>query len=129
MARPVTTNQPPHRPRAARVRSVRARVTVNARPATRNRSAAGSNHAIWPPNAELNIRVSPVGPQLPVPPCPPPPTLPDSLPVSRPKPLYPNNTFQKLLFCEPPMYGRLDAGHNSTIATHQPPAASVTRPS
>ncbi len=25
------------------------------------------------------------------------------------------------MFCEPPMYGRDDAGHSSTIATHQPP--------
>ena len=25
-----------------------------------------------------------------------------------------------LLFCEPPMYGRLDAGQSATIATHQP---------
>ena len=24
------------------------------------------------------------------------------------------------MFCEPPMYGRLDAGQSSTIATHQP---------
>ena len=32
--------------------------------------------------------------------------------MSRPKPLYPKITFQKLLFCEPPMYGRLDAGES-----------------
>ena len=29
------------------------------------------------------------------------------------------------MFCEPPMYGRDDAGHSSTIATHHPPATSI----
>ncbi len=30
--------------------------------------------------------------------------------------------------CEPPMYGRAEAGQSSTIATHQPPATSIAAP-
>jgi hypothetical protein len=33
-----------------------------------------------------------------------------------------------LLVWEPPMYGRDDAGHSSTIATHQPAAATMAAP-
>src|SRR6478736_2747762 len=36
--------------------------------------------------------------------------------------------FQMLLSCEPPMYGRLDAGQTVTTATHQPAATSVVTP-
>ena len=52
-------------------------------------SAPGSSHDIMLPNSELNRRVHPVGPHMDAPRGlrPPPPTLPDSLPVSRPKPL------------------------------------------
>ncbi|SCD80272.1 hypothetical protein GA0115239_108623 [Streptomyces sp. BpilaLS-43] len=31
------------------------------------------------------------------------------------------------MFCDPPMYGREDAGHSSTSATHQPPATTIAR--
>src|SRR5215475_8519684 len=94
---------------------------VSASTATSKINEAGSSHEICPPIALLNMRVMPVGPHRPAafgPP--PPPTLPDSFPVRRPKPLYPKSTFQKLLFCEPPMYGRLAAGVSITAATHQP---------
>ncbi len=87
-------------------------------------SAAGSSHEICVPNSAPNMRVMPVGPHMPVWP-PPPPTLPVSLPVSRPKPLYPKTSSSTLLCCEPPMYGRDDAGHNSTMAIHQPAATSM----
>ncbi len=30
-----------------------------------------------------------------------------------------------LLSCEPPIQGRADAGHSSTIATHQPAASTI----
>jgi hypothetical protein len=33
-----------------------------------------------------------------------------------------------LLVWEPPMYGRADAGVSSTIATHQPAAATIAAP-
>ncbi|CAM5439840.1 hypothetical protein SVIOM342S_05625 [Streptomyces violaceorubidus] len=29
------------------------------------------------------------------------------------------------MFCEPPMYGRDEAGHSSTTATHQPPETTI----
>ena len=29
------------------------------------------------------------------------------------------------LSCDPPIQGRLEAGHISTIATHQPPATTI----
>ena len=112
---------------AARVRSVRARRTVMTRPITSSASAAGRSQDASPPKAELNIRVQPVLPHMPVVPGPPPPvpTLPVSLPVSRPKPLYPNSTSQKVLFVEPPMYGRFAAGVSTTIAIHQPAPATI----
>ncbi len=84
---PVTTSQPPHRSRAARVRSVRGARRVHHSPASPNNRAAGISQAIWPPISELNMRLQPVAPQAPAWPVPPPMTLPASLPVSRPKPL------------------------------------------
>ena len=33
-----------------------------------------------------------------------------------------------LLVCEPPMYGRVEAGTSSTIATHQPAATTIAAP-
>jgi hypothetical protein len=81
------TSHEPHKIRAARSRSVRARRRVYTNPTTSRISAAGSSHEIWPPISESNSRVSPVAPhRSPVPPNPP-PTLPVSLPVSRPRPL------------------------------------------
>ncbi len=82
----MTTSQPPHRMSAARVRSVRLARQVSSRPSAEEASAAGSSHDAWPPKLVLNIRSQPVAPHRPVVP-PPPPTLPVSSPVSRPKPL------------------------------------------
>ncbi len=82
----VTSIQPPQRTNAARVRSRRGARKVRTRTAPRTTSAAGRSQAVWVPNIELNMRVQPVGPQADDP-ARPPPTLPLSLPVSRPKPL------------------------------------------
>ena len=82
---PVTTSHPPHRIKAARAVGALARM-VNHKPATSKINAAGSSHEIWPPNSVLNSRVRPVGPHR-DPAWLPPPTLPFSLPVNRPKPL------------------------------------------
>ena len=60
------------------------------------------SHEIWLPMSVWNRRSSPVGPQR-DPTGPEPPTLPASLPVSRPKPLYPKITLNRLLFWDPPM--------------------------
>src|SRR3954447_10265119 len=110
----VVSSVRPHSTRAARVRSVRWRRSVHTSPATRTNSASGSSHEIWPPYSVLNIRNHPVAPHIP-PPAPaapaPPPTEPVSLPLRRPKPLYPKISSSTLLCCDPPMYGRLLAGH------------------
>ena len=84
--RPLTTSQPPHRAKAARVRSVRGACRVIHSTAARRIRAAGISHEIWPPKSALNSRSHPVGPHCDTAP-PLPPTLPGSLPVSRPKPL------------------------------------------
>jgi hypothetical protein len=42
--------------------------------------------------------------------------------------LYPNIKFQRLLVCEPPMYGRLDAGVSCTAKIHQPADATIATP-
>ena len=49
--------------------------------------APGNSHDIMFPNESLNRRAHPVGPHMLEPPPAAPPTLPDSLPVRRPKPL------------------------------------------
>ena len=54
------------------------------------------------PNSLPKKRSSPVGPQR-DPTAPAPPTLPLSLPESRPSPLYPKIRLSRLLFWEPPM--------------------------
>src|SRR5205807_5058958 len=124
---PVTTSHPPQSRNAARARSVRGARQRITTPTTSRSSAAGRSHEISPPNWVLNKRLQPVGPhRLPVPP--PPPTLPDSLPVSRPKPLYPNIRLSSVLFCEPPMYGRSAAGTSTTAATHQPAETASAAP-
>lgn len=78
---PVTSSQPPQTTNPARDSRSR---QVTASPTTRNNSARGSSHPIWPPMSVPNIRSQPVLPQPR--PCPP-PTLPVSSPVSRPNPL------------------------------------------
>ncbi len=99
---PVTSSHPPHSMRAAPWRLVRwpapwsarwsARWTVHTchklspMPAARNTRAAGRSQAICPPNCPLNIRSHPVGPHRPTA-VTAPPTLPDSFPVTLPKPL------------------------------------------
>src|SRR3954453_18364041 len=75
---PVTSSQPPQTTSPARSRSVRGARRVNHSPATSSTSAAGSNHATWPPTSELNIPVRPVAPQPP--PCPPGPPPPAAAP-------------------------------------------------
>ncbi len=83
---PMLTSEPPHSRSAARSRSVRrARRVMTSRTAPIT-SAPGSSHDIVLPNSVLNRRVTPVGPHM-LPATRPPPTLPDSCPVSRPKPL------------------------------------------
>ncbi len=116
----VTSSHPPHSSNAARVRSMRGARPATHRPAASSTSAAGSSQATWPPTSAPNIRVSPVAPQ-PLKP----PTLPVSLPVSRPNPLYPRVSSRMLLCWEPPMYGRDAAGQSATIATHQPAATTI----
>ncbi len=86
----VTRSVPPQSRVAARIRSVRGERPRSQMSTTMNTRAAGSSHAIWPPQEALNIRQMPVGPQaLVAPPAAPPPgtTLPVSLPVIRPRPL------------------------------------------
>ncbi len=121
----VTTSQPPQSNErgAGPVRS--GTFQVDTSPAASSTNAAGSNHEIWPPKSALNRRVSPVIPHGEGPPL---VTLPFSLPVRRPKPLYPNIRFHRLLFCEPPMYGRFAAGVSCTIAIHQPAERSIATP-
>ena len=86
MTSPVETSEPPHSSSAARSRSVRrARMVMASRTAPITR-APGRSHDIMFPNSALKRRVSPVGPHM-LPATLPPPTLPVSLPVIRPKPL------------------------------------------
>ena len=86
--------------------------------------AAGISQEICPPNWALKRRSQPVSPQR-DPRAPKPPTLPDSLPVRRPKPLYPKIRLSRSLFCDPPIYGREALGNSSTAATHQPQATII----
>ena len=139
----VTASQPPHTNSAVRVESVRAVLRVSHSPAMPRMIAAGISHATWPPISALNMRPIPVSPHIPPPgppaapaPVAPPPgtTLPVSLPVSRPRPLYPNTSSMIEFVCDPPMYGRMSAGMSSTMAIHHPadaisaiPAASSCR--
>ena len=60
--------------------------TVCDEPGNEERGAAGKSHEIWAPKWALKRRSQPVASQR-LPAVPPPPTLPASLPVSRPKPL------------------------------------------
>ena len=85
----VVNVQPPHSTRPARARSVRERRSVHARPATSSSPHAGSSQEACAPKSALNILVRPGMPQRLVvaPTGDPPPTLPVSLPVRRPKPL------------------------------------------
>ncbi len=82
----VTSSQPENRNSTARRGSVRGTRKSSAKPAIITISAAGSSQLIWPPTSSWNSRRMPVAPQLPVVPAPP-PTLPVSLPVRRPRPL------------------------------------------
>ena len=83
---PVSSSHPPKMRKAARTRSVLGARRVSHSTATRPIREPGINHEICPPIEERNRRFHPVGPHmLPAAPCP--PTLPVSLPVSRPKPL------------------------------------------
>ena len=85
---PVTRSHSPHSISEARVRSVRTARRVNHRPAASSTRAAGISHEICPPMSVRNSRSHPVGPQMLARPVPPnPPTLPDSWPEIRPKPL------------------------------------------
>ena len=70
----------------ARVRSVRGARRVIHRTATSPIRAPGMSHEIWPPNDLRKRRSHPVGPHM-EPAVPVPPTLPVSLPLSRPMPL------------------------------------------
>ena len=83
---PVSNSQPPKSRTMARMRSVRRVRRPIHSTATASSSAAGISQEIWLPNSLLNMRSSPVGPQR-DPATAPPPTLPVSLPLSRPKPL------------------------------------------
>ena len=83
---PVSSSHPPKMRKPARTRSVLGARRVIHSTATRPMSAPGISHEIWPPIEERNSRFHPVGPHM-LPGAPPPPTLPVSLPVSRPKPL------------------------------------------
>src|SRR3954451_20261228 len=105
----VVTSQPPHSTYAALCED-------QISPATVRISAAGSSQEAWPPVCPSRSRDQPVSPQ----PLPPPPTLPVSSPVSRPIPLYPSVSSRIELVCEPPTYGRQEAGVSDTAATHQP---------
>ena len=82
----VTTSEPPQSRNAARVRSVRARVSVSPSPATSRTSAAGRSQETWPPKLALKSRPRPVGPHI-DPAAPVVPTLPVSFPVNLPNPL------------------------------------------
>ncbi|SLH15923.1 Uncharacterised protein [Mycobacteroides abscessus subsp. abscessus] len=73
----------------------------------------------------------PVLPHMPLPPggsSPPGPTLPVSLPLSLPRPLYPRVSSMMELRCEPPIHGRDDAGHSSTASSHHPAATTIAAP-
>ena len=94
---PVSNKLPPQTRKAARTILVRGRRKPNRSDAPSRMSAPGSSHETWPPNWLLNRRFQPVNPQR-EPRAPKPPILPDSLPVSRPKPLYPKIKLIKSLF-------------------------------
>ena len=53
---------------------------------------------------------------------------PVSLPVSRPRPLYPMASCRMLLFVEPPKYGRSAAGVSSAARIHQPAPTMIPTP-
>ncbi|SQC30254.1 Uncharacterised protein [Rothia kristinae] len=114
----VVRNHEPHTTSVARRRSVRAARRVIHRAAAVRMIAAGISQEICPPKEESNIR-NIVGLAVA-----PPPTDPVSSPEIRPRPLYPKVRSQKLLVCDPPMYGRSDAGVSITSATHQPAATT-----
>src|SRR4051794_19558056 len=120
----LTSAHPPHSSQPARDRSVRGAWRVSQSPATRPASASGMSHAICVPLASLNNRSQPDAPPKPM--LAPPPGEPapvprpgPSPPKTRDKPLYPRTRLTMELSVVLPMYGRADAGHNATIATHQ----------
>src|SRR5262249_26055306 len=79
---------------------------------------------------------SPANPPPPGPPPPPPPPggppggppRPPKNPNSRCNPSYPRSNSRAEFVCDPPMYGRSDAGTSSTTATHQPLAPTKAAP-